>query len=146
LTALNELRKCCPQSLQFNVARHFESIMTTIIQQLRVFARETPLTPEERTAVQELSRVICDDLVPFLVKCFDALFKSSRRLISQEKLQTMMVDLFERRAVQNAVSDLLKATADEKPLSEQLKAPATAPAETEVAAEAPPATPESPAQ
>lgn len=123
LTALNELRKCCPTSLQFSVTRHFESIMTTIIQQLRVFARETPLTAQEKIAVQELSRVLCDDLIPFLVKCFDVLFRSSHRLISQEKLQTMMADLFERRAVQSTVAELLKSVPDAPPSSQQVQPP-----------------------
>eukprot|EP00128_Syssomonas_multiformis_P017487 Colp12_sorted_trinity150504_noHs@31980 len=78
LRALNELRQCAPLAIAGHLARHLEASMlmaTKAIADLHT-AHSQSLTRSERAVLVRLAKVAAVDFVPFISRCFDAVYAS----------------------------------------------------------------------
>jgi hypothetical protein len=82
-----------------------ESFFAVAVARLRGAPKEIVL---DKTAYQDLCRVFADEFLPYTLRCFDSLFKSSRRLLPLEKIQSLMGDLYEKQVSERTLTHLLQ--------------------------------------
>jgi hypothetical protein len=129
LQAFNELRKCCPQSLQtpistalFNALNHVVDLTVSVINAAK---------PEDKKVYAEFCRVTCEEFIPFVARAVVSLFDSPRRLIATEELTNKLIDfygptpqnltklLLEEKKIQESASNGASDAGSQQPATEE---------------------------
>lgn len=85
---LNELRKCCPYSLMNQITTSFESALIGSVERLALFrAQMEGDSEQDRACFLNLCKAFSDHLLPYFCSAYDALWKSSRKVIDGHKVR-----------------------------------------------------------
>jgi hypothetical protein len=85
---LNELRKCCPYSLATQITSAFEATLLESVEQLANFrAQMEGDSEQDKKCFSALCKTYSEDFLPFVLGSYDALWKSQRRMIAEEKIR-----------------------------------------------------------
>lgn len=88
LGTLNELRKCCPYSLMNQITASFEGALLGSVDRLAQFRSQMEGDSEQdRACFQSLCKAFSDHLLPYFCSAYDALWKSSRKILDGTKLR-----------------------------------------------------------
>jgi hypothetical protein len=72
LSALNELRHCCPMECRTNLIRIFcDEFLTEVVQVLLSVSETYPFDDRERSVFRSVCKLVNVDLVRYLVNCFE---------------------------------------------------------------------------
>ncbi len=95
LSALNELRQCCPVECRTNLARIFcDEFLVGVVRVLVSISESYPFDDRERSVFRSLCKLVNVDLVRYLVACFERTINESvmgdERVKSCTKTLTML--------------------------------------------------------
>jgi hypothetical protein len=79
IEALNELRQCAPLCLKRRLTESLDAMLRGVV--AHVLARASTADPADHQSVEVFCEVVCDDLVPHITKCFDAIWRSPKLLL-----------------------------------------------------------------
>ncbi len=87
LAAFNELRQCAPLSLQPSLKQQLEDAVATVVSAVRWLKAEARFsTPAEEASFARMCRLLVEQQMPHLSRCFDAVFHSAKPLINLSAL------------------------------------------------------------
>jgi hypothetical protein len=96
LTTFNELRQCAPLSLQQAISEQLEREFNSIVTVLVLLRNETHLNTEEEKAFSELSRIVSEIALPYLLRCCSRVFlQTSNPLFEVSKITSRLAGFYE---------------------------------------------------
>lgn len=79
IQAFNDLRQCAPLALGPEISQELRRLLESVVHDIGEYHKveHTSFTEKESEAFMQLSRVTVEDFLPFIKKCFDAVFSES---------------------------------------------------------------------
>eukprot|EP00727_Mastigamoeba_balamuthi_P013266 m51a1_g8562 Conserved oligomeric Golgi complex subunit 8 (1256) ;mRNA; f:176262-180725 len=95
LTALNELRQCAPASLKGELGQCLAHRLLGCLDELATAAAAAD--PADKDGVAAIAEAACEDMLPFLCRCYDAVFKSPTAVVSCSALAKTVSHLYRKK-------------------------------------------------